>query len=246
MGFWSILGSIAGSAISLIPGVGPIAGALIKGAGAVGGGVADALTTKSGGSGATQGGMLSVDAGKSDPGLADASQTLGQAKGYYQKALGGSQEEMEGLLGPEVSTVLGQYDNAAKTAAELGPRGGGRTAILAEAPFKKAGVYGQQLAGAKKGAVEGLTTIGQAQGQIGQAQNQFKLGQAGVNAGQNSSILRANEAKAKSYNDIGAGIGGILTRIILGNKGGFGDRDSTSGITGNSSAEQDWQRSLGA
>jgi hypothetical protein len=138
--------------------------------------------------------------------------------------MGGSQEQLQGLLGPEISTVLAQYDNAAKTAAELGPRGGGRTAIMAEAPFKKAAAYGTALAGARTGAAKELAGIGEKEAGIGsqqeQIKNQFKWGQAGLNVQQNRTQLEAQQAKQKSMSDLGAGIGGILTRIITGAKGG--------------------------
>lgn len=225
MGFWSTLGGIVGTAASFIPGVGPIAGGLIKAASGIGGAVGDAVTGGGPGGG---GGMLPVDASKNpapavNPAVTSGLNTLQGPKNYLQSIMGGSQETAEGLLGPEVSTVLGQYDNAAKTAAELGPRGGGRTAILAEAPFKKAAAYGTALNGAKKTALEELPKIGESEAQIGNTQeqltNQFKLGQSNVNAEQNRNILTGQAAQSKAYNDIGSGIGGILTRIITGSKG---------------------------
>lgn len=231
MGFWSTLGNIAGFGISMIPGVGPIAGKIIQAAGTIGGGVADSLTNGGAGGGSTA--QLPVDAGKpsSSPYVASGVEALDAPKNYFKAALGGSQEQLQGLLGPEVSTVLSQYDNAAKTAAELGPRGGGRTAILAEAPFKKAGAYGTALAGAQAGAAKNLAGIGEAEAGIGgaeeQRQNAFKLGQAGVNVQQNRTQLEAQLAKQKSLADLGSGIGGILTRIITGAKSGGGGLSSS-------------------
>ena len=223
MGFWSTLGGIVGTAASFIPGVGPIAGGLIKAATGIGGVVGDAVTGAGG-----ESSLLPVDASKmpspaTNPAVTAGLATLQGPKSYLQGVLGGSQEQTEGLLSPEVSTILGQYDNAAKTASELGPRGGGRTATLAEAPFKKVAAYGTALAGAKKTALDELPKIGEAEAGIGNTQeqltNQFKLGQANVNEGQNRNILSANEQRNKAYNDIGSGIGGILTRIITGSKG---------------------------
>lgn len=230
MGFWSTLGGIVGTAAGFIPGVGPIASMAIKAATGVGGMIGDAVTGGGpGGSESGSGGGLSVDASKNsggvqNPAVQQGLDTLQGPKNYLNGAIGGSQETMEGLLGPDVSTILSQYDNAAKTAAELGPRGGGRTAILAEAPFKKAGEYGRQLAGAKQTALSELPKIGESEAQIGnqatQLSNSFKLGQANVNAEQNRNILTGNAEKNKSFNDIGSGIGGILTRIIAGKKSG--------------------------
>ncbi len=186
MGFWSTLGGIVGTAASFIPGVGPIAGGLIKAATGIGGMVGDAVT--GGGPGGSGGGLLPVDASKnpngtSDPAVQQGLNDLQGPKSYLNGVLNGSQEQTEGLLAPEVSTVLGQYDNAAKTAAELGPRGGGRTAILAEAPFKKVAAYGTALAGAKKTALDELPKIGEAESQIGTNQEQLNnQKQAEINA----------------------------------------------------------------
>jgi hypothetical protein len=243
MGFWSTLGGIVGTAAGFIPGIGPIAKGVIQAASGIGGMVGDKLT-----SGGTNnvGGGLSVDAGKpyTSPAVQQGLDTLDSSKGYLQGVMGGSQEQTQGLLGPEVSTVLGQYDQAAKTAAELGPRGGGRTAILAEAPFKKVAAYGQALAGAKKTALEQLPKIGEAEANIGtqqeQLNNQFKLGQANVNVGQNRNILTGQQEQNKAYGDIGSGIGGILTRVILGNKGGGGSPSITD-----SNLTESQQRSFG-
>lgn len=236
MGFWSSFAKIAGNI------GGSFIGDPMLGSQVVGG--IQALTgwdtgQKGGGtSGGTNGGMsggLSVDAGKpyTSPAVQQGLDTLDQSKGYLQGIMGGSQEQTQGLLGPEVSTVLGQYDNAAKTAAELGPRGGGRTAILAEAPFKKAAAYGTALAGAKKTALEQLPKIGEAQANIGTTQeqlnNQFRLGQSNVNVGQNRNILTGQAAQQKAYNDIGSGLGGILTRVIMGQKGGSGMDPNSDG-----------------
>ena len=226
MGFWSTLGGIVGTAASFIPGVGPIAGGLIKAATGIGGAVGDAVTGGGPGGG---GSLLPVDASKNPaPGVPAAVtqglDTLQGPKNYLTGIMNGSQEDTQGLLGPEVSTVLSQYDNAAKTAAELGPRGGGRTAILAEAPFQKVAAYGKALQGAKQTALTELPKIGSEEASIGNTQeqltNQFKLGQANVNASQNRSILDQQAQKNKAYNDIGSGIGGILTRIITGSKSG--------------------------
>lgn len=232
MGFWSTLGKIGGLAVNAIPGVGPLIGAGI-------GAAASALGGGGGGATGSGAGMLSVDAGKAynSPAVQQGLDTLQGPKNYLTGVMNGSQEQTQGLLGPEVSTVLSQYDNAAKTAAELGPRGGGRTAILAEAPFKKVGAYGKALAGAKQTALSELPKIGAEEANIGtqqeQLNNQFKLGQAGVNATQNRSILDQQQQRNKAYSDIGSGIGGILTRIITGAKGGSSPSVTDSNLSVN-------------
>jgi len=189
----------------------------------------------SGNTGTNATAQKSIDLGKfqENPAVQSGLDTLQGPKGYLQAALGGSQERLQGLLGPEVSTVLSQYDNAARAATELGPRGGGRTAVLAEAPFKKAAAYGQQLAGAKAGAVKDLSQIGEAEAGIGgaeeQRRNAFKEAQGQLNLGQNKIQFEGAQAKNKAYGEIGSGIGDILTRIIAGKKAGGGGGGSTFG-----------------
>ena len=228
MGFW---GALAGIGASLIPGVGPFIAPIVGGAiNAVTGGGGGSATAANPGGGT---GQLPVDLGKptTSPEYKSGIDALQAPKNYFTAALGGSQEQLEGLLGPQVSTVLSQYDNAAKTAAELGPRGGGRTAVLAEAPFKKAGAYGQALAGARTGAAKDLAGIGEAEAGLGtqqeQLQNQFKVAQGNLNLGQNRIQFEGQQAKNKAYSDLGAGIGGILTRIITGAKGGSKNKIGT-------------------
>lgn len=225
MGFWSTLAGVGKAAVGFIPGIGPIASAAIgAGLGALGGGLLG------GGGNKANGGMsqLSVDAGKAyeSPAVQSGLDTLQAPKNYFKAALGGSQEQLQGLLGPEVSTVLSQYDNAAKTAAELGPKGGGRTAVLAEAPFKKAAAYGQALSGARSGAAKELADIGGKEASLGsqqeQIRNQFKLEQASINTQQNRSQLDAQRMRQQAFSDLGSGIGGILTRIIANKKSGGG------------------------
>lgn len=237
MGFWSTLAGIGGTLIGSTFGFPAL--------GAITGGVAGALTNGGSASASNPGGstgQLPIDIGKPtvDPAVRAGLDTLQDPKNYFQAALGGSQEQLQGLLGPEVSTVLSQYDNAAKTAAELGPRGGGRTAVLAEAPFKKAAAYGTALAGARSGAAKDLAGIGEAEAGIGtqqeQLQNQFKLGQGNLNLGQNRIQLEAQAAKNKAYSDLGSGIGGILTRIITGAKNG--GSKGLSGIFGSGEGTQ--------
>lgn len=156
--------------------------------------------------------------------MADAQSAIEPAKNYYTTALNGDPEALKALLGPNINTVLSQYDNAAKTATELGPRGAGRNAILADAPFKKAAVYGQQLAGARSGAAEGLSKIG--------------LGEENDVTSQNNSLLAANGQQNKlnqensQYNSgllssFGAGLGSLVAgkgangQSNLSNIGGF-------------------------
>jgi hypothetical protein len=205
MSFWS---SLAGAATSLIPGVGPFIAPL------VGGLVGSALSPGSpSGSNPTTGTPNQSGNG-----------AVGQAKNYFTAALNGDQSTLQGLLGPNISTVLEQYDNAAKTAANLGPRGGGRTAVLADAPFKKAGAYGQALSGATTGAAGKLGELGIEQQKDA---NSLQLGQEGINVQQNKLQQGAYQYGQDQLSGVGKGLGSILTNILTGKKAGGGSGGTT-------------------
>ena len=56
------------------------------------------------------------------PGAAPDNAATDSAQNFYKTILSGSQANTRALLGPDVNTIMGQYDNAAKAAAQLGPR----------------------------------------------------------------------------------------------------------------------------
>jgi len=92
---------------------------------------------------------------------------LSNSANFFKTILGGSSEATQKLLAPQVNTVLKQYDNAAKTAANIGPRGGGTASTLAEGQVGKAGAYGSLLGQALPGAAEGLAGVGKQQAGVG-------------------------------------------------------------------------------
>lgn len=221
MGFWSSLAGIASTAVGFIPGVGPIASGIMKAGLGIGGALGDSLSGPSSQTGNQA--STTLPAYQQDP-------AVSAAEGYDRTALNGSRSATESMLSPQVSTVLGQYDNAAKTAANLGPRGGGRTAVLAEAPFKKAGAYGEALAGATSSAAKNLGELGT---QVGGQKNQYAESQAGINVDQNKTVMAGQQAANKQAAGVGGGIADILTSIINKKPGG-GNGPSGSGSTGGS------------
>lgn len=221
MSFW---GTLAGIGTSLIPGVGPFIAPLVGGAinGLTGGGSKDgAVTGSQQYSPEVQALLKRINA----PGASGDNTAQDTAQNYYKTVLSGDQESTRSLLGPDVDTILGQYDNAAKAAANLGPRGAGRTQLMAEAPFQKAGAYGKLLAGAKSTAAQGLTTIGgQKAAEITgrRGQDVGLLGSlTGAQSQQDRLAFEKQQEKDKQYKDLGTGIGGFLTNLLNG-KGGKG------------------------
>lgn len=223
MSFW---GTLAGIGSSLIPGVGPFIAPLV-------GGVVNKLTDGGGGSGTANGAnpnqpeidklFKSINA----PGaIGDNSATAG-AEGFYKTVLQGSQDNTRALLGPDVDTILGQYDNAAKAVANLGPRGGGRDATLADASFNKIGAYGKLLGQVKSKAAEGLTTIGGQKTAAASAKRGQDVSELSSLVGNQNSAnelaFQKQQAKDKQYSQLGSGIGGFLTNLLNGkNKGSSG------------------------
>lgn len=241
MGFWSTLGNIAGVGLSLIPGVGPIAGGLIKAATGIGGAIGDSMTGGGpGGGGGTAGqvdpalnsnlAQIQKSAATGSAAVDSGVAGLNAAKRNYQTGANGSLEELQSLYNPEISTVLSQYDNAAKAAAEFGPRGGGRTALMAELPFKKASAAGQVIGGARAGANAGLAEVSGKEAQIGSS----LTGQA---TSSTAALLQPKLEQDKYNNEnsksLGTGIGGILGNIFLNKKGkgtgGFSDAIGNGG-----------------
>ncbi len=167
--------------------------------------------------------MISRLANQNQLATADAQATTGQAKNYYTTALSGDKEALRELLGPEVSTVLSQYDTAAKAATALGPRGAGRNAVNAAVPFEKAAAYGKALTGARSGAADALGKIGTTE--EGQA-NQLNSTLLGANESQN----KLDYEKEKDSNSMLSSFGGGLASALL-SKNGAGQ--SGAGQIGN-------------
>lgn len=223
MSFW---GSLLGAAASFIPVVGPAIGAGIG-----------ALTGAGGGGNSKQYDPLANPTvqnllkGLGSPSVEDPATK--QAQDYYSTVLHGGEEATRSLLGPDVSTILSQYDQAAKTAAELGPKGGGRTAIEAEAPFQKAGAYGKLLASAKATAGAGLTTIGGQQTAAATARRGQDVSTLSSVLGGSSEQQRLqfeqNQANAKAFGQLGSGIGSTLVNLLNKPKSSSGTPATSAG-----------------
>src|SRR5665213_881656 len=211
MSFWS---SLAGAAASFIRVVGPAIGGLIGGLGGAGGGNGTGSSSKY--DPLANPTVQNLLTGLNTPSTEDPATK--QASDYYSTVLHGGQDATRSLLGPDVSTILGQYDQASKAAAELGPKGGGRTAVEAEAPFQKAGAYGKLLAGAKSTAAQGLAGIGASQTAAATArrgQNVSTLGTVVSGSSEQQKLLYGqNQQNAQAYGQLGNGIGSSLVSLL--------------------------------
>jgi hypothetical protein len=246
MGFWS---SLAGIATSFIPGVGPLLAPLVSGgiSALTGGNAAGGGQTATAGQVnpalqstldqiKSQGATGAADTASGMKQLDTASSTADQAGSLYRAGAGGSMETLQQMLGPEISTVMSQFDNAAKTAAEFGPRGGGRTGVMAELPFKKAAAAGNLIGQARQGAVAGLADTAKTQASVGQAKTAAGTAQTGQALGTTAALLAPKTQSENLANQnqltMGKGIGTILGNIFsgkIGTGGGGGGSSSSSG-----------------
>ena len=167
--------------------------------------------------------LAGVQAEAGEWGLGQAKRLLPEAEADIQKALGSylplltgdRQAKIEGL-GPEVNQISAQYDTARRAAAEFTPRGGGRTAALAEVPFRKAGAITSLLQKVRPEAAGKVTDIGQLLASIGLTA--MPRGEGGAAASLLSTLTAERGQTMKLWGDIGVGAGEILAKVLLGQK----------------------------
>lgn len=221
MGFWSTLATIG---TALIPGGAAFAPLVGAGVGAltnyIGGSSSGTPSTAAGSSA----GLIPSEA---QPFLSQAQSNpaVKSAEGYYQKALGGDRGQLQQLLGPEINTVLTQYDTAAKTAATLSPRGGARADVLSELPFKKVEAYGNALNGARNGAADKLGALGSAEAG---RDNSIAQGLIGAKTSANRLDYEKQKDKNSSLNGIGSSLGSIIVDLFGKKKAGGGSSSAPS------------------
>lgn len=158
----------------------------------------------------TLGGLQKSGAADTASGTGDIS----QAGNFYKTILGGDQTATEKVLGPQVKTILNQYDTAVKTGGELGPKGGGRSQAIEGAKTAKAGAYGNLLESAQQGAAQGLSQTGGQKAQIGA--NETGQGISGF-----GTALKTQYDAAQKAADKAAGIGSALGKLAGSGLGGL-------------------------
>ena len=150
--------------------------------------------------------------------LGEAKQTLGQAREalqgpleFYQTLLGGDRAALTETLAPEIGTVVSQFDTARKNIAQFAPRGGGRTAQLAESQFDVADIITRLLTTARREAAGGIAGIAGQLGALG-------TGELGISTGSVANLLNTLVARRGQNIDVqtqlGTGIGRLISQII--------------------------------
>lgn len=138
------------------------------------------------------------------------------ALGFFKALLYGDQEAMNQAIGPARSRIISQYDAARKQVAEFAPRGGGRSELLAELPFREAGEIGRLTQEARAGAAKDLTGLGALYGQLGT--EELRLAEGATADSLRAALLKRQQEIAKKT-DLGKGLGSLLAMLIGGLKG---------------------------
>jgi len=152
-------------------------------------------------------------------------ETLGQPLSYYQGLLGNRQEALTAAA-PEISSIQGQFNTAAKAVSEFSPRGGGRTAASAELPFAKQAAVQDVITKQRPEAAKGISEIGKLLADLGLSQEQMGgiLAQLGISEEQLSlqafesgaGLTESQQArKDKLYGTLGQAVGGTIIAGIL-------------------------------
>lgn len=102
---------------------------------------------------------------------------------YFSALLSGDPTRTFQAIAPTVQNLDRVYEGATRGASQLMPRGGARSATLAELPFQKAGQVSNALFGLQPGAASQLANIGTGVAGIG-------LGQQGVGIQEQQQALR--------------------------------------------------------
>ncbi|MBZ5513894.1 MAG: hypothetical protein LAN62_03435 [Acidobacteriia bacterium] len=139
--------------------------------------------------------------------LPQAEGALGKAGQYYSGLLGGDRQKMLEAVGPEVNTILSQYDTAKRAASEFTPRGGGRTAELAELPFKYSGEITSLLQGVRPKAAAGMERLGAEYGSLASSL-------LARDTGAGNALLNYALGLRGQNIDVGTQIGGSLGALI--------------------------------
>lgn len=143
--------------------------ALIGAAGAVGGG----LLAGSAANNATSAGRGVLNATASNASqnannlLGIASQGLGSTANFYSTLMSGNQQQIQQLLGPEISGIGQQYNQVAQQTAQLNPRGGSSAAAVTQLPFQKESTIGNAILSAPLTGASGLLNTSSTAGGLG-------------------------------------------------------------------------------
>lgn len=145
---------------------------------------------------------------------------LGSPLSYYEGLLGNRQEALTAAA-PEISTLQGQYNTAARAVSEFSPRGGGRVAQSAELPFTKQSAIQDVINKQRPQAAQGVTQIGQILADLGLSQEQVAtalgnlgLGEQGLSSSDWMNAANIRMGKAAQSNELLGGLGSAIGKLL--------------------------------
>lgn len=91
----------------------------------------------------------------------------GTAMDYWTKILSGNPAAIMSVMSPEVQAAIAQYKGAQTQADTFAPRGGGRSSLMAQLPFQRAGTVSNIISQARPMAATNLAQTGLGMGGLG-------------------------------------------------------------------------------
>jgi hypothetical protein len=157
---------------------------------------------------------------------------------YWTRLLSGDQQAITEAMAPEAAAISSQYGAAERSASML-PRGGFRSATLAELPFQKATAIGNEALKLRPEAAKQVTEIGKLLSAFGISVGDLGLGEQGIGQGLLGQTLQGLLARRgqniqetgnvmNMIGQISMGLGDMIAGIV----GGGGGTTVTGGSAG--------------
>ena len=163
---------------------------------------------------------------------------------YWRRLLSGDRGTALEALGPQISALDEMYKGATKTSSELMPRGGGRSATMAELPYRHMSDVWNLLSGSRGKAAEQLGAVS---GDLARTGTQLYggaisgLGGAASNAAQMQQLQQWQSAQRfQQMSDMARGIYEIGQKTGVWDKIGGGIKDLWRKVFGGSPDDVTW------
>ena len=146
--------------------------------------------------------------------LSGATQSYSPVANYWSSLLGGNRTSAMSALQPEVSRINEGYNQNLQAAGNLMPRGGGRSALLSQAPYERTRDITNLLQTSRPQAAQGLLQTGQAQGNQSQGLYSLILNALGGSQSGTSSLLNYDLQDRDIQYRKGKELGGTLFDLL--------------------------------
>ena len=150
--------------------------------------------------------------------LQQSSRSFSPVISHYSGLLSGDRGRATSELAPDINRINQSYNNQLQTSSALMPRGGGRSALLSEAPYARQRDISTLMQGARGTGAQGLLQAGTAAG--GQGSNLISSilsGLAGASSGGSNLLnydLQAKAQQSQRNQQLGQQIYGILGPLL--------------------------------